>query len=129
MADVGEVGAHYNTNFKSSSQLTSLYAPDEFRVSDHDPVVVGLDLVDDAAGFVAGGGFIQSPAGALVADPARAGKGAFEIDVDYEAGATHPTGEFVFSLGGSGVPFEVTSTSFDFLAIRAGAARFAGAER
>ncbi len=34
----------YNTNFKSPSQLTSLYAADEFRTSDHDPVLVGLKL-------------------------------------------------------------------------------------
>lgn len=32
----------YNTNFKSAAQVASLYAPDEFRVSDHDPIVVGL---------------------------------------------------------------------------------------
>lgn len=35
----------YNTNFKSAGQILSLYAPDEFRVSDHDPVIVGLDLL------------------------------------------------------------------------------------
>jgi predicted extracellular nuclease len=34
----------YNTNFKSPAQIVSLFAPDEFRTSDHDPVVVGLDL-------------------------------------------------------------------------------------
>jgi uncharacterized protein len=34
----------YNTNFKSAGQIDSLYAPDEFRTSDHDPVLVGLDL-------------------------------------------------------------------------------------
>jgi len=32
----------YNTDFKSAGQIASLYAPDEFRVSDHDPIVVGL---------------------------------------------------------------------------------------
>lgn len=32
----------YNTNFKTPAQQASLYAPDEFRVSDHDPVLVGL---------------------------------------------------------------------------------------
>ncbi|HET7801418.1 MAG TPA: ExeM/NucH family extracellular endonuclease, partial [Humibacillus xanthopallidus] len=117
----------YNTNFKSQGQISSLYAPDEFRISDHDPVIVGLDLTDDAAGFVTGGGFIQSPAGALVADPTRAGKGAFQIDLDYAAGATHPTGSFVYSLGGAGTPFSLTGTSFDFLVIRAEAARFSGA--
>jgi hypothetical protein len=117
----------YNTNFKSAGQISSLYAPDEFRVSDHDPVIVGLDLADDAAGFVTGGGFIQSPAGAVVADPTRAGKGALGIDVDYEAGAIHPTGTFTYSLGGRGTAFSVVGTSFDFLAIRGDAARFAGA--
>jgi uncharacterized protein len=34
----------YNTNFKSPGQVISLFAPDEFRTSDHDPILVGLDL-------------------------------------------------------------------------------------
>ncbi|MCX6043718.1 MAG: ExeM/NucH family extracellular endonuclease [Chloroflexi bacterium] len=34
----------YNTDFKSAGQQASLYAPDQFRVSDHDPVLVGLNL-------------------------------------------------------------------------------------
>ncbi len=34
----------YNTEFKSADQVTELFAPDPFRSSDHDPVVVGLDL-------------------------------------------------------------------------------------
>ena len=45
----------YNTNFKSPGQLTSLYAPDRFRVSDHDPIVVGLDPVNDPPVIDAGG--------------------------------------------------------------------------
>jgi uncharacterized protein len=32
----------YNTDFKSAAQIESLYAPDMYRVSDHDPVLVGL---------------------------------------------------------------------------------------
>ncbi|WP_203580747.1 ExeM/NucH family extracellular endonuclease [Microbacterium hibisci] len=34
----------YNTNFKPASQVTGLYAPDAYRSSDHDPVIVGIDL-------------------------------------------------------------------------------------
>jgi predicted extracellular nuclease len=34
----------YNTNFKSVGQQTSLYSPDAFRSSDHDPLIVGLNL-------------------------------------------------------------------------------------
>jgi uncharacterized protein len=34
----------YNVNFKSAAQISSLYASDEFRNSDHDPVLVELVL-------------------------------------------------------------------------------------
>lgn len=34
----------YNTDFKSAGQISSLYAVDPFRASDHDPVLVGLNL-------------------------------------------------------------------------------------
>lgn len=34
----------YNTNFKTANLQASLYSPDQYRISDHDPVVVGLDL-------------------------------------------------------------------------------------
>jgi predicted extracellular nuclease len=34
----------YNTDFKSAGQVASLYAPDQYRVSDHDPVLIGLSL-------------------------------------------------------------------------------------
>lgn len=32
----------YNTDFKTDNLQTVLYAPDEFRISDHDPVLIGL---------------------------------------------------------------------------------------
>jgi hypothetical protein len=44
----------YNVEFKSAGQLVSLYAPDGFRVSDHDPVIVGL--TPNAPPTVAAGG-------------------------------------------------------------------------
>ena len=34
----------YNTDFKSAAQVANLYAPDAFRASDHDPLVVGMNL-------------------------------------------------------------------------------------
>jgi uncharacterized protein len=34
----------YNTEFKSAGQITSFYAPNAYRASDHDPLVVGLNL-------------------------------------------------------------------------------------
>jgi predicted extracellular nuclease len=34
----------YNTNFKTAGQIASLFNADEFRIADHDPVVIGLAL-------------------------------------------------------------------------------------
>jgi predicted extracellular nuclease len=34
----------YNDDFKSAGQIASLYSPDQFRISDHDPVLIGLNL-------------------------------------------------------------------------------------
>jgi hypothetical protein len=34
----------YNTEFKSDNQVAMLYAPNPFRASDHDPVLIGLNL-------------------------------------------------------------------------------------
>ncbi|HSV39945.1 MAG TPA: ExeM/NucH family extracellular endonuclease, partial [Nocardioidaceae bacterium] len=41
------IALDYNTNFKSPGQVVSMYAPNAYRASDHDPVIVGLDLNDD----------------------------------------------------------------------------------
>jgi hypothetical protein len=38
----------YNTNFKTANLQSTLYAPDQFRISDHDPVIVDLALAPAA---------------------------------------------------------------------------------
>lgn len=38
------VALDYNTEYKTPEQVTSLYGDDPFRASDHDPVLVGLNL-------------------------------------------------------------------------------------
>ncbi len=40
------IALDYNTEFKSPGQVNSFYSPDSYRSSDHDPVLVGLDLND-----------------------------------------------------------------------------------
>jgi uncharacterized protein len=45
----------YNTNFKSAGQIASLFAPTQFRASDHDPVLVGLNLDAGPPSVDAGG--------------------------------------------------------------------------
>ncbi|MFZ2362564.1 MAG: ExeM/NucH family extracellular endonuclease [Anaerolineae bacterium] len=39
----------YNTDFKSAGQIVSLYSADRFRSSDHDPVIIGLNLANPLA--------------------------------------------------------------------------------
>lgn len=34
----------YNTEFKTANQISSYYSPDQFRASDHDPIIIGLNL-------------------------------------------------------------------------------------
>ena len=47
----------YNDDFKSAGQIASLYAADEFRVGDHDPMVVGLGLKPNLSGQATGAGW------------------------------------------------------------------------
>jgi hypothetical protein len=48
------VALDYNVEFKSANHVNTLYAPNAYRSSDHDPVLVGLDL--NAAPTVDAGG-------------------------------------------------------------------------
>ena len=52
----------YNTDFKTAGPGRTLYAPDQFRVSDHDPVLVGLDADSDRPVVDAGGPYTSRKA-------------------------------------------------------------------
>jgi predicted extracellular nuclease len=91
----------YNTDFKSAGQITDLYAPDEFRTSDHDSVRVGLDLdstppvvTPSVLGLAGNAGWYRSDVlvSWTVSDPdsgvvAKSGCGDTTIDTD-TAGTT-----------------------------------------
>lgn len=51
------VALDYNVNFKSADQQASFYDPGPYRSSDHDPVVVGLNLAAPPAAFPFSGFF------------------------------------------------------------------------
>jgi hypothetical protein len=42
----------YNTEFKTAAQITSLFAPDQYRSADHDPLVVGFNLIGPSGPIV-----------------------------------------------------------------------------
>lgn len=44
------ISLDYNTEYKSAAQIASFYAPDAYRSSDHDPLLISLKLVLDLDG-------------------------------------------------------------------------------
>lgn len=72
------------------------------RISGQKTCQVLLVVFDPSAGFVTGGGWISSPAGAYSADPTAIGRANFGFVSKYKKGANVPDGstEFVFNAGG-----------------------------
>ena len=75
-------------------------------------------------GFVTGGGWIMSPAGAYTPDPALMGKATFGFVSKYQKGANQPTGntEFQFHAGN----FRFKSDSYEWLVIAGAKAQYKG---
>lgn len=74
-----------------------------------------LVVYDPSAGFVTGGGWIESPPGALVADPDVKGKATFGFVAAYRAGRTTPTGTTEFQFNAGRLNFR--STTYDWLVV------------
>jgi PKD repeat protein len=72
-------------------------------------------VYDPSAGFVTGGGWIDSPAGAYVPDPTLTGKANFGFVAKYKKGATAPTGSTEFQFQTAGLNFH--SSSYQWLVV------------
>jgi hypothetical protein len=81
-------------------------------------------VYDSSAGFVTGGGWIDSPAGAYVADPMLTGKANFGFFSKYKKGATTPTGSTEFQF--HAVDFNFHSNTYQWLVIAGTTAKFKG---
>jgi hypothetical protein len=79
-----------------------------------------LVVYDPSGGFVTGGGWIDSPAGAYVSDPSLVSEANFGFVSKYKRGASTPTGNttFVFKMAG----LEFHSSSYDWLVVNQGGA-------
>ena len=71
-----------------------------------------------------GGGWIDSPAGALVAAPALTGRANFGFVSKYQRGATTPTGQTQFQFQVGNLDFH--STSYDWLVVAGARAQYKG---
>jgi hypothetical protein len=93
--------------------MLQLTAMDDDTGSDMKTAMVVV--YDPSAGFVTGGGWIDSPAGAYIADPGLTGMAHFGFVSRYEKNATLPTGrtQFQFKAG----DFAFTSEAYDWLVV------------
>ena len=74
--------------------------------------------------WVTGGGWINSPAGSLMADTSLTGKASFGFVSKYEHGATSPTGQTEFQLKIGNLNFH--SSSYDWLIVTGARAQYKG---
>jgi hypothetical protein len=81
-------------------------------------------IYDPNGGFVTGGGWIVSPAGAYTPDPSLSGKATFGFVSKYLKGAKVPSGntQFVFHAG----DMNFHSTSYEWLVISGTKAQYKG---
>jgi PKD repeat protein len=81
-------------------------------------------VYDPTAGFVTGGGWIDSPPGAYAGDAALTGKATFGFVSKYLPGANKPSGntEFQFKAG----TLNFRSTSYDWLVVAGAQAKYKG---
>lgn len=81
-------------------------------------------VYDATAGFVTGGGWIQSPAGAYRPDVTVQGKAHFGFESKYERGATVPSGRTEFRFQAGNMNF--ASTSYQWLVVSGSRAQYKG---
>jgi PKD repeat protein len=81
-------------------------------------------VYDPAAGFVTGGGWITSPAGAYVGDPALTGRASFGFVARYHKGASTPSGNTEFEFKAGDLKFK--ATSYEWLVVAGSKAKYKG---
>jgi hypothetical protein len=81
-------------------------------------------VYDPGAGFVTGGGWITSPAGAYAANPALTGRANFGFNAKYAHGAQVPDGQTQFHFQAAGLNFH--STAYQWLVVAGARAQYKG---
>jgi hypothetical protein len=83
-----------------------------------------LVIFDPNAGFVTGGGWINSPAGAYLANLSLVGKAHFGFNAKYKKGQSVPTGETEFQFQVASLNFH--STAYQWLVVSGAKAQYKG---
>jgi len=108
--------------------MITLRMADPCGATGQSALVGGVDamvvIYDPSAGFVTGGGWINSPAGAYRPDPSLSGKANFGFESKYAKGARTPTGETEFQFKVGNLNFH--STAYEWLVISGPNAQYKG---
>ncbi|MCR4428193.1 MAG: PKD domain-containing protein [Caldiserica bacterium] len=81
-------------------------------------------VYDPSAGFVTGGGWINSPPGAYTPNSSLTGKATFGFVAKYQKGANVPSGNTEFQFKAGNLNFK--STSYEWLVVAGNKAKFKG---
>jgi hypothetical protein len=115
------VGSHTYTEAGVYAIDVTVTDKDGASASDQYQFVV---IYDPDGGFVTGGGWIDSPAGAYVPDPALTGRATFGFVSKYKKGTPVPVGNTEFHFKAADLDFH--STSYDWLIIAGHKAMYRG---
>ncbi|MEX2140630.1 MAG: PKD domain-containing protein [Pirellulales bacterium] len=90
----------------------------------HESTFQYVVVYDPSAGFVTGGGWITSPAGAYPDEPTLTGKANFGFNSQYKKGAAIPTGQTEFQFKVADLNFR--SSSYEWLVVSGARAQYKG---
>jgi hypothetical protein len=102
----------------------TVHVQDDDGGSDQETATAYIVVYDPSAGFVTGGGWINSPAGAYVDTPSLTGKANFGFVSKYKKGMTVPEGNTEFQFHAGNMNFK--SSSYDWLVVATFKAQFKG---
>ena len=133
----GTNGTGTETNGNGACRGTHTYATDgvysvKLTVSDTDtPPGVSVPsqfqyivIYDPTAGWVSGGGWINSPPGAYIPNPSLTGKATFGFVSKYKKGATTPSGNTEFNFKAAKLKFH--SDTYQWLVVAGAKAQYKG---
>jgi VCBS repeat-containing protein len=90
-------------------------------------MTVMISVFDPNGGFVTGGGFFNSPAGAYAADPSATGRANFGFHSKYQKGAKVPIGQTEFQFKAGDLKFD--SDAYEWLVVSGARAQYKGTGR
>jgi hypothetical protein len=111
-------------NFPNAGVYTISVTASDDDGGTSDPSTILVIVYDPSAGFVTGGGKIESPPGAYPADPLLTGQATFGFVSKYQRGRTIPNGQTEFQFHAA--DFNFHSTAYDWLVVSGARAQYKG---